>query len=406
MVDELLKYVSDQMDRGYTPGQIKDVLLRSGYSPAIVEGVIDSAVARRSKSSNVIRDYARAQPAALQANPLTPKLVLGIIAVLLIIGAAISIPLFFKPRQALLDLLTTQDREYYAPGEDVGFDLEVFNMGSKERFDVSLNYRIIDSNDNLLTSKEETIAISTSTSYHKSAKLPAGAKEGDYTLKVFANYDDKVATSSFSFKVDESLKPSTGTSSCNDGLKNQDETGIDCGGACGGYWYNSRCNAAPEGASGQGGTSQPAQKPSCDDGVKNQNEAGPDCGGVCGGYWYNGRCNDKPRQEGQATQAVPGKSTGAMLLELRLLAKTDPEGAKEGCLEFEDEKIRDACLKSVAQTSNDPGYCELVIDDNERDLCYYPFFMAGDYSVCEKLVLPESLQTCAQLKQLAATTGQ
>jgi hypothetical protein len=44
---------------------------------------------------------------------------------------------------------------------------------------------------------------------------------------------------------------------CNDGIQNQDETSIDCGGSC------------------------PAVCPTCTDGIRNQGEAGIDCGGPC-----------------------------------------------------------------------------------------------------------------------------
>eukprot|EP00121_Abeoforma_whisleri_P014479 Awhi_evm1s13349 len=43
---------------------------------------------------------------------------------------------------------------------------------------------------------------------------------------------------------------------CDDGLQNQDETGVDCGGVC------DAC-------------------PTCDDNLQNQNETGIDCGGIC-----------------------------------------------------------------------------------------------------------------------------
>lgn len=49
---------------------------------------------------------------------------------------------------------------------------------------------------------------------------------------------------------------SFGNGSCFDGLKNQDETGVDCGGSC-------------------------APCPSCSDGIQNQGEIGVDCGGPC-----------------------------------------------------------------------------------------------------------------------------
>jgi hypothetical protein len=50
--------------------------------------------------------------------------------------------------------------------------------------------------------------------------------------------------------------PCPGCGTCSDGVKNQDETSVDCGGVC------SPC-------------------PTCSDGIQNQNEAGIDCGGPC-----------------------------------------------------------------------------------------------------------------------------
>ena len=54
----------------------------------------------------------------------------------------------------------------------------------------------------------------------------------------------------------------TETPTCNDGIQNGDETGIDCGGSC----ANS-CDTTPP--------------PSCNDGIQNGNETGIDCGGSC-----------------------------------------------------------------------------------------------------------------------------
>lgn len=45
--------------------------------------------------------------------------------------------------------------------------------------------------------------------------------------------------------------------SCNDGIQNQNETSIDCGGVC------------------------PSACPTCTDGIRNQGEASVDCGGPC-----------------------------------------------------------------------------------------------------------------------------
>jgi hypothetical protein len=69
--------------------------------------------------------------------------------------------------------------------------------------------------------------------------------------------------------------------SCTDGIKNQDETGIDCGGSC------AACPTCNDGIKNQGETGVDcggpcaAVCPTCSDGIQNQNETGIDCGGPC-----------------------------------------------------------------------------------------------------------------------------
>jgi hypothetical protein len=388
LVETLLKYVDQQLKQGYTNQQVRDALLRTGYSPALINGVMES-VERRNMQESQVPQYRGADMRSF-----TPKIFIILIVGIILIAGGIFAAFLLKPRSALLDIAITPSREIYHPSEAVSFDLQITNMGSKERFDVTLNYRILDQNDNMISGKEDTIAVSTTSSQHREFKLPASMAPGVYTMKVFANYDGKVATSSFSFKVEKQDPAQPTMGGCNDNLKNQDEAGIDCGGVCGGYWYDNGCHEHPK------QSVQPIDE-NCDDGIKNQDEAGIDCGGVCGGYWYDLSCHDY--QQSTATGVIISqKSTGARLLELRMLAKTDAGAAKDQCLAFSEESARDSCLKSVAQTGKESSYCELIISDNERDLCYYPFFMQGDYTVCEKLVLKESLQACAQLKQIAA----
>ena len=375
MADELLRYVSDQLKKGYSPAQIKQTLLRNGYSPALVDGVMDS-VALNQPNTTI--------PSRPLSNPINMKLLVGVAAAILILAAAFASLFLLKPNEALLDLRSTPDYDNYHAGDTVGFDLEIFNMGSKERFDITLSYRVLDADDNLVMSKEETAAISTSTSYHKEIVLPTSMKKGIYSVKIFANYDNKVATSGFTVNIDPK------TPSHTSGTGSQGTSTGSTGGSSTGTGSQTGTT------SGSGTATTGTKTPTCTDGIKNQAELGPDCAGPCNGYWYDLSCHDNTKP---ATNTV--KSTGTLLLEARLLAKTDPDSAKDTCLEFSDEHNRDACLKSVAQASMRSDYCELVISDNDRDLCYYPFFMKGDYTICEKLVLKESLETCSQLKQLS-----
>ncbi|MEL6942903.1 MAG: T9SS type A sorting domain-containing protein, partial [Bacteroidota bacterium] len=57
----------------------------------------------------------------------------------------------------------------------------------------------------------------------------------------------------------QSFEAGASEPTCDDGIQNGDETGVDCGG--------SDCPACPE--------------PTCDDGIQNGNETGVDCGGDC-----------------------------------------------------------------------------------------------------------------------------
>jgi len=76
---------------------------------------------------------------------------------------------------------------------------------------------------------------------------------------------------------DDSMDPEP---TCTDGVRNGDETGIDCGGDC------DPCPTCMDGIQNQdetgvdcGGICDPC--PTCDDGVQNGDETGVDCGGSC-----------------------------------------------------------------------------------------------------------------------------
>ncbi len=67
---------------------------------------------------------------------------------------------------------------------------------------------------------------------------------------------------------------------CNDGIQNQGETGVDCGGPC------AACPTCDDGIQNQGETGVDcggpcAACPTCDDGIQNGDETGVDCGGSC-----------------------------------------------------------------------------------------------------------------------------
>jgi hypothetical protein len=83
---------------------------------------------------------------------------------------------------------------------------------------------------------------------------------------------------------------------CTNGVKDQDETDVDCGGSCPGCAEFKACNVDSDCASGLYCQQHiKCIKPTCDDGIKNQNEVEVDCGGKCGGYWYDNSCHSQPQ---------------------------------------------------------------------------------------------------------------
>jgi len=392
LADALLRYIEDQLAKGFKPDIIKTRLVRQGYSPTLVEGMIESVSMTKSAGMPV-------QIGVNHEKSVFSKLIILLLTVgVLVAGVFFFAPGLTKEKQPLLDVQATADKFSYAPGEEAGFDLEITNMGSAARFDITLIYRILDKNDNSVISKEETVAISTSTSYHKSVTLPTSIKPGNYVLKVFANYGGKVATTSFSFEVAESTGVVTVQPSCDDGIKNQNELGIDCGGKCGGYWYDGSCHSGPKTSNGATTT-----KPGCADKIKNQDETEIDCGGVCGGYWYDGGCHASSKPASIQTLTP---TFASIMMDARTTAKTNPEEAKNICIGLEKIDEKDKCLKLVGQITLKQEYCELIENPDYRDECYYPFFMQGDYSVCEKLTDPQSKKACEQMRELSDVRSQ
>ncbi len=104
--------------------------------------------------------------------------------------------------------------------------------------------------------------------FTESITVPASAASGKKIgLRVLGHYVKGTEGDSACGSIDSGNRADYGitisgvsTPTCNDGIQNGDETGIDCGGSC------DPC--IPD--------------PTCDDGIQNGDETGIDCGGSCG----------------------------------------------------------------------------------------------------------------------------
>lgn len=78
--------------------------------------------------------------------------------------------------------------------------------------------------------------------------------------------------------------------SCTDGIKNQDETDVDCGGSCSRCLDHKACQTGGDCISKNcsAGVCVPA---TCTDGIRNQDESDVDCGGGCAGCAVGDLCS-------------------------------------------------------------------------------------------------------------------
>jgi hypothetical protein len=95
---------------------------------------------------------------------------------------------------------------------------------------------------------------------------------------------------------------------CNDGVQNQGESGVDCGGPC------SACATCSDGLQNQGETGVDCGGPcaacaTCSDGILNQGETGVDCGGPCSACAAGSACT-------AVLAATPGATSGVYLVDL------------------------------------------------------------------------------------------
>jgi len=87
-------------------------------------------------------------------------------------------------------------------GKPVVFTAKVLNLANDKRVDVTLKYYVIDSKQNTIFTKSETLAVETQASFVREVKLPSETPIGTYSIKAEIIFNEnKEAESQDSFKI-------------------------------------------------------------------------------------------------------------------------------------------------------------------------------------------------------------
>ncbi|RMF54474.1 hypothetical protein D6745_05215 [Candidatus Woesearchaeota archaeon] len=376
MVDQnLINYIRDQLARGYSVNVLRDYLIRYGYDPRTVDEAFRAI-------------YTPPQQKSINAK----NLILAVIFIIGIIGLVFTIINLKQSTPKLLDLRSEPVNSAVEPGDDLEFIVEITSQGSSKRYDVILKHELIElASGKKISTKEESTAIETSASKHVTIEIPGTAKSGKYSLRTEASYDDKKAVSSFTFQVVKKGQEIIET--CDDGIKNQGEKGVDCGGPCKAC-QTASCNDNIKNQGEQGidcggpCSRECAEEPTCNDGIKNQGETGIDCGGPCKA------CKAK----------LPKMGMREILEKVKETAEESPEEAAEYCEQLSSYN-KDSCYRIIAEESGNSNYCSFIESPQKKDSCYFSFILKDDLSVCGLIQSENLRRSCGSMGNLAQVSN-
>ncbi|MFH1591335.1 MAG: hypothetical protein ABIC95_05415 [archaeon] len=357
MGDPLKEYIEQQLKNGYSLGEVRGFLVRYGYQPQLIDYKIQEIVTFS------------------KAKTRSPMLVTIAVLLIIIIGSGgYFLPKFFglfETPRVLLDLNVDPVRLEAEPGEEIIFIKSLDSLGTQKRYDVFLEHTAVHiDTGSIVSTKAETVAVETKVSTQTRMLLPESAPIGSYLLSTHASYGGEAADASFLFTVvtkepgrvtipdDPVVPPETKRGTCSDGLRNQDETGIDCGGIC-----------------------APCAFASCSDGLRNQDETGIDCGGIC------------PPCVAIDTEVTVEKH----IAEAIRIAIEDPMLGIDACDQMPISRDADECVSEVAFAVRNNHFCTTIKTAAVHDSCLMRFAIDGDYSVCKQIRNVYMKNSCFEL---------
>ena len=235
--------------------------------------------------------------------------------------------------------------------------------------------------------------------------IPEGTPAGDYILRVIVEYDGKKAPATLPIKVLPARKEG-----CFDGIKNQNEESVDCGGVC------KACEIQSQECDDQ----NPCTEDILENGKCVNNQIEPCCG--------NSLCEFDETEESCSTDCRAAEEIPTSALEeIKNIALANPSKALQECGKIEIPDLKDTCISSIGEAQKDKTYCTRIQGERIKDLCYaniaklsndnsicrdilfaprrdscYMNFMIDndDYTVCEKLTDSNFRYQCESLRQL------
>ncbi len=339
-IEQLAGYIQKQLSAGYDQKTIANFLITRGYPYYEVNSALQQATIPKKEMK------------------IEHKLFIFAILAMLVTTSALTF-FYFKaytqigvgmPEQ-LLDVETEKLTTLVQPGGELTFQVNLMSFGSGQRYDVLLEYKLIDRDtDVVVLEKMETVALSTTVEKIEKFEIPQDMRPGKYLLRVDAIYQDFTATSGFVFDVVPLEQAEKIREEVKEMLPEENKTEEE---------VVSEVPTEQDVVPIPPAPTQPVVAP-------------PE-----GEIWYEG----KTRQ--QALELVKAVSV------------REPERAISMCNEFTLGANRQACIMTLAEFKQNPAYCESLTDDRSKDNCYVQIALnTGMKGSCENIHDSNVRQSC------------
>lgn len=348
---QLVSFITAQLKQGYALQQVQQYLLQQGYAQQEIIQATNTAYNTQPQK----------QGRKLPTFKINSRGLFMWVIILCLGGIVTAAVWYLVPttQETLLKITMSLDQKTVQPGQTMYFSTKISGLPEKRKENVEAVFSVADdmTKQNVDQWKEEylpTEIIKTNMKY----LVPSKIKPGKYSLSIEIKYGELKEEKNIPFSVIIETLEAT----CFDGKKNQNEEDIDCGGVC----------------------------KSCI--IVQATEDVED-------YTFV-----------EAPNAVSVTIPQTTDIEKELFNKaTNALSAEEGislCKQITLPYNKYMCIHDLAQKFNQVRMCSEIIQEDEtasstRDRCYYNFVVTqNDFTLCDKFTNPYLVQVCYNLKKI------
>ena len=358
---QLEDYIIQSKQKGYSLSQIRETLLKAGYS-----------------RSNIINAFKQFEKQNSQTLNVQHKFVLfsGLIIFMIIFWVIYYFFVFSQSVFISFELKSLQS-DFFS-GDTIVFERSLTTSINK-KIDVVINYQLFDSvaEKSILQKKENFFLVKQNTA---KVYIPTAnnIKSGKYKLISTIVYDNKEQQKQFEIFIKEAQKTLIETPK-NISFESKPEVVLDCPKGCDDFnlctqdtCQNSNCVFTPK-------------IPCCGNGKCEQGESGLECVQDCAAKI-------------ESPADIEQKAKNAVL--------TDPSIAITLCQSIPQALSADQCIYKITLQINNSQSCSSIQEVSTRDSCYMEFARNNDFTGCDN-VQNSFLQTsCYSLEMLKTQQDQ